>query len=142
MFANGMMTLSKVTGRALGDEHAVVRAAWSMTGQITPAGGPAGVRSGIFLFVVVRQPTGNWLILSAQNTDIVSGAQTHVAANGMLRAESYMQRIKLNSRQEWPVTCALLPRWCRVFLLFVLSHGYDMWLFQRIKPGETPMRVP
>lgn len=96
MFPNSVMTLVKVTSRALGEVHALVHAAWSMTGQITPEGGPAGARSGIFSFVMARQPAGNWLAVSAHNTDIVSGAQTHVADSGSLRPESYKQRTKLN----------------------------------------------
>lgn len=96
MFPNSVMTLNKVIGRALGEDHSVVHAAWSMTGQITPAGGPSGARSGIFSFVMAKQPAGNWLAVSAHNTDIVPGAQTHVASDGTLRPESYKQRTTLN----------------------------------------------
>lgn len=96
MFPHSVMTLDQVTSRALGDGHMVVHAAWSMSGQITPAGQPAGTRSGIFSFVMARQPGGHWLAVSAHNTDIVSGAQTHVASNCALRPESYKQRTRLN----------------------------------------------
>lgn len=97
MFPHSTMTLNKVSSRTLGEDRTVVHVAWSMTGQITPAGGPAGARSGIFSFVMARQLAGSWLAVSVHNTDIVSGAQTHVAANGMLRTDSYKQRTKLNT---------------------------------------------
>ncbi|PQZ94735.1 DUF4440 domain-containing protein [Arthrobacter sp. MYb227] len=67
MFPNSVMILKKVTSRALGADYSVVHVECSMTGQITPAGMPA----------------------DAHNTDIVSGAQIYVSANGTLRSESY-----------------------------------------------------
>lgn len=96
MFPNSTMSLDKVSSRALGEDSMLVHAAWSMSGQITPDGQPAGTRSGIFSFVMARQPAGNWLAVSAHNTDIVSGAQTHVATDGTLRPESYKQRTTLD----------------------------------------------
>lgn len=96
MFPHSTMTLNKVSSRTLGEDHAVVHAAWSMSGQITPTGQPAGTRRGIFSFVMARQSAGNWLAVSAHNADIVPGAQTHVASSGTLHPESYKQRTKLN----------------------------------------------
>lgn len=61
MFPRTTMTLQKVACRVLGSDFAVVHAAWTVTGQITPTGEPAGDRYGVLSFTVARQPDGNWL---------------------------------------------------------------------------------
>ena len=60
----------------------------SLTGQIAPDGGEAGPRTTIFGFVLHRQAEG-WSCVSAQNTDVVPGAETHVAQDGRLRPQDY-----------------------------------------------------
>ncbi|WP_052295526.1 SgcJ/EcaC family oxidoreductase [Paenarthrobacter aurescens] len=89
MFPDTEMVLEKVKVRELGTEVAVVHARWSMTGQITPTGERSGPRRGVISFTAVRQSDGRWLAVSAQNTDIVPGKQTNVAADGRLTPESY-----------------------------------------------------
>jgi uncharacterized protein (TIGR02246 family) len=89
MFPHTVMTLNKVTTRELGPDAAVVHAAWTLTGQITPTGQPAGNRSGVLSFTLSRQVDGHWLAVSAQNTDKVPGAQTYVAAGDTLTPENY-----------------------------------------------------
>ena len=89
MFPHTVMTLNKVVVRLLGPDVAVVHAAWTLTGQITPTGETAGDRSGVLSFTLARQSDGHWLAVSAQNTDRVPGAQTHVATDGTLAPENY-----------------------------------------------------
>ena len=79
------------SSREIGPDAAVVHAAWTLTGQITPTGETAGDRSGVLSFTLTRQNDGHWLAVSAQNTDRVPGAQTHLASRlhprtGKLRA--------------------------------------------------------
>jgi uncharacterized protein (TIGR02246 family) len=92
MFPRTLMTLNKVTTRELGPDAAVVHMAWTLSGQISPSGETAGDRSGVLSFTLSRQADGHWLAVSAQNTDRVPGAQTYVAAGGILTAENYKDR--------------------------------------------------
>jgi len=66
----------------LGDDHAVVHARVTITGQLTPDGEIAEDRRTIFTFVVARTFEGDdisWHAVSAQNTDVVPGGpDTHV----------------------------------------------------------------
>ncbi|MFF0945062.1 SgcJ/EcaC family oxidoreductase [Kocuria sp. CPCC 205300] len=98
MFSDARMTLEDVTVRRLGDDAAVVHAAWRMSGQVDPAGERAGDRSGVLTFTVARRPDGGWLAVSAQNTDRVPGAQTHVATGARLDPKSYSPRAQRRAR--------------------------------------------
>ncbi|MFJ5957310.1 SgcJ/EcaC family oxidoreductase [Paenarthrobacter sp. NPDC092416] len=92
MFPDTEMVLERVKVRELGSDVAVVHAKWSMTGQITPSGKRSGRRRGVISFTTVRQEDGGWLAVSAQNTDIVPGKQTHVATDEGLVPETYEPR--------------------------------------------------
>ncbi|MEX5295678.1 SgcJ/EcaC family oxidoreductase, partial [Kocuria sp. CPCC 205268] len=61
MFPQTVMTLGEVACRELGRDVAVVHTARVLTGQITPAGEPAGDRSVVLSFTVSRRPEGRWL---------------------------------------------------------------------------------
>lgn len=98
MFGDAHMRLQGVAVRRLGEDAAVVHAAWSMSGQVAPTGERAGNRSGVFTFTVARRPDGGWLAVSAQNTDRVPGAQTHVATGNRLDPESYSRRTRRKAR--------------------------------------------
>lgn len=92
MFPDTVMVLDHVRVRELGNDAAVVHAAWTMSGQITPTGERAGTRRGVISFTVARQDGGQWLAVSAQNTDAVPGMQTHVAGSEGLAPETYAPR--------------------------------------------------
>lgn len=98
MFPATTMEFERTSVRELGDGHAVVHARWRMTGQVAPGSdaadtGRGGTRRGVFTFVVSRCDDGGWLAVAAHNTDVVPGAQTHVAdADGGLRATDYRAR--------------------------------------------------
>jgi uncharacterized protein (TIGR02246 family) len=92
MFPDTVIVLDRITVRELGADVAVVHASWTMNGQITPTGEKAGTRRGVISFTTVRQQSGRWLAVSAQNTDAVPGMQTHVATNDELKPETYAPR--------------------------------------------------
>lgn len=74
-FRDSRLTVGRTKVRALGPDAAVVHARMILTGQIGADGGTAGPRHTILSFVMVRSG-GSWLCVSAQNTDIVPGAET------------------------------------------------------------------
>lgn len=88
IFPGSSMTIETMRVRDLGDT-AVVHARWRIAGQRAPAGGAAGDRRGILVFVTQRQGDGTWLAVAAQNTDIVPGAQTHLVGDGTMRGARY-----------------------------------------------------
>ncbi|MER5766067.1 hypothetical protein, partial [Streptomyces sp. NPDC002082] len=53
------------------------------------ASSAASRSAGVLSFTLARQNDGHWLAVSAQNTDRVPGAQTHLATNGTLVPENY-----------------------------------------------------
>ncbi|QQA41832.1 SgcJ/EcaC family oxidoreductase [Pelagovum pacificum] len=78
IFADSRLQVGRVKVRMLGKDHAVVQARLILTGQTAPDGGPAGTRRTILAFVAKRTADG-WQAVAAQNTDIVPGAETHLA---------------------------------------------------------------
>ena len=89
IFGSSVMRLDTVRVRELGPDAAVVHAAWRLSGQTPHGDQAAGPRKGVFTFVVQRQTGGGWLAVAAQNTDRVSGAETHITADGSLRPAHY-----------------------------------------------------
>ncbi|MGC3023461.1 MULTISPECIES: YybH family protein [unclassified Brevibacterium] len=77
IFPNSRISMDEPRTRLVGTDAAVVQAGWHLTGQVTPAGEPAGDRRGVFTFVLERSKDG-WIAVTAQNTDIEPSAQTHI----------------------------------------------------------------
>jgi uncharacterized protein (TIGR02246 family) len=78
IFAQSRMSLRQVRTRRLGEDVAVVHAAWRITGQSSPDGKDVpGDRAGVLVFVMARRADGWWAV-TAQNTDRVAGADTLV----------------------------------------------------------------
>lgn len=86
-FAESRLSVGKVKLRALGDV-AVVHARMTLTGQKAPDGSAAGRRTTILVFVCRKGPDG-WICVTAQNTDVVPGAETHVADGSGLGTADY-----------------------------------------------------
>ncbi|RVT85337.1 SgcJ/EcaC family oxidoreductase [Rhodobacteraceae bacterium CCMM004] len=86
-FRDSVLRVGRVAVRDLG-AVAVVHARMHLSGQIGPDGRAAGPRSTILSFVLHRSGPG-WTCVSAQNTDVVPGAETHVAEGGTLRPRDY-----------------------------------------------------
>lgn len=80
IFAGSTMRFNKPRIRMLSADAAVVHARWHVVGQRTPEGGLAGPREGIFVFVLNRVD-GAWTVVTAQNTDVIRGVQTHVTTD-------------------------------------------------------------
>lgn len=82
IFGQSQMSVGRTEIRMLGEDHAVVHARVTVTGQNTPDGQTAGDRRTIFTFVVTRLTDHDgpyWRAVSAQNTDVVPGGpETHV----------------------------------------------------------------
>ena len=82
IFGASHLTVGRTELRMLGDDHAVVHARVTITGQLTPEGETAGDRRTIFTFVVTKHVADDevsWRAVSAQNTDVVPGGpDTHV----------------------------------------------------------------
>ena len=86
-FADTELSAGRTETRLLGADHAVVRCRFTLSGQRKPDGGIAGPRQTILVFVLQRGPEG-WRAVTAQNTDVVPGKETHVNDGG-LRAVDY-----------------------------------------------------
>lgn len=84
IFGASHMTVGRTEVRMLGEDHALVHARVTVTGQQTSDGQTAGDRRTIFTFVVARLTDDQgtlWRAVSAQNTDVVPGGpETHVNA--------------------------------------------------------------
>ena len=90
IFSQSALRAERVTVKRLSDDIAVVHARLALTHQNPGAGMAApGPRHTLMSFVVHRSTDG-WRCASAHNTDIVQGAETHVAdAQGRLKSASY-----------------------------------------------------
>jgi uncharacterized protein (TIGR02246 family) len=83
-FAQTTLKPGTITTRALGPRHAIVHCRFHLTGQTAPDGSRAEDRTTIIVFVLERSETG-WHAVTAQNTDVVPGKETHLNT-GTLRA--------------------------------------------------------
>ncbi|MEM7490390.1 MAG: SgcJ/EcaC family oxidoreductase [Pseudomonadota bacterium] len=86
-FAETRLVAGRVKRRDLG-EVVVLHARMALTGQTTPDGQTAGIRTTILSFVLHRQESG-WTCVSAQNTDVTPGAETHLAQDDRLAPQDY-----------------------------------------------------
>ena len=87
MFAASTLRAGRTSRRDLGDV-CVLHARLHLSGQVTPDGRPAEARQTVISFVMARND-GGWTCVLAQNTDIVPGAESHVATDGRLIAADY-----------------------------------------------------
>lgn len=87
-FANSRLVRGRRKLRMLGEDVAVLHQRFLLTGQIDTDGRETGRRSTVMNVVLQRNADG-WLAVSAQNTDIVPGAETHVAGGSGLAARDY-----------------------------------------------------
>ncbi len=87
-FADTTLHVGRTETRALGPDHALVRCRLTLRGQRAPDGSPAGDRQTILSFVMARGPEG-WQAVSAQNTEVLPGKETHVAQGGAVTPTDY-----------------------------------------------------
>jgi uncharacterized protein (TIGR02246 family) len=87
-FSQSRLTPGRVKVRRLGDSVAVVHARMTLSGQLDRNGAPSGQRTTILSFVLTQTGDG-WLCVSAQNTDVVPGAETFEATTNGLAPRDY-----------------------------------------------------
>lgn len=90
IFNQSTLTLERMRVKRLSEDIAVVHARMQLTGQ-TPVEGVESPRARrtIFSFVVHETPHG-WRCASAQNTDVVPGAETNIIDDeGRFKSVSY-----------------------------------------------------
>ncbi len=87
-FGDSRLSLARVKQRVLGPDHVLLHLRLRLSGQRTPQGQPAADRTTILSVVLERRDNG-WLAVSAQNTDIVLGAETFVASKDGLSPQDY-----------------------------------------------------
>ncbi|MCT1828952.1 SgcJ/EcaC family oxidoreductase [Brevibacterium luteolum] len=88
IFPGSTITMGTPRVRMVGDRAATVHSKWRLCGQISTGGEPADEREGIFTFVLERREDG-WIVVAAQNTDMVRGAETHISTGGTRASISY-----------------------------------------------------
>lgn len=89
-FADTTLRAGRTETRALGPDHALVRCRLTLRGQRAPDGSAAGDRQTIITFAMARGPDG-WQAVSAQNTEVSPGKETHVAQDGAVTAVDYRE---------------------------------------------------
>ncbi|SMX33869.1 SgcJ/EcaC family oxidoreductase [Actibacterium lipolyticum] len=87
-FSRSTLVLGKAKLRPLGDDVVLVHQRFILTGQLSPTGTETGRRATL-MSVVLERRGGGWLAVSAHNTDIVPGAETHVATAAGLNTADY-----------------------------------------------------
>lgn len=93
IFQNSNMEVLRIKKKLLSTDIAVVHAHIRITGQAPLDVDPAGIRETLFIFVA-RKNKEHWICVSAQNTDIIFGEQTHIRdIHGNLKAVSYKERL-------------------------------------------------
>lgn len=85
-FSETRLAPGRVKLRMLGKDLAVVHCRFRLSGQTAPDGSEAEARSTVISFVL-RQMEGGWQAVSAQNTDIVPGAETQLNDGGLAPAD-------------------------------------------------------
>lgn len=89
-FAGATITPEKLSFRQVGGDGAVLHVRWKLAGQVDPDGEPTDDRHGVMSVMLERAADSTWLIVSAQNTDIVVASDTNVARGGRVEAASYV----------------------------------------------------
>ena len=85
-FSETRLIPGRIKTRLLGSDTAVVQCRFRLIGQLAPDGSKAAARSTILTFVLDRRDAG-WVAVTAQNTDIVPGAESHVQQAGLKAAD-------------------------------------------------------
>ncbi|WP_421872209.1 YybH family protein [Marinoscillum sp.] len=89
IFPESTLKVTRTTTRMLSDHIALVHARMHLMGQTSQEGRHAEDRRTLFSFVIMKQPDGGWKAVSAHNTDIVPGAETHLTQDGHMKPTSY-----------------------------------------------------
>lgn len=95
IFQNSKAEILKVKVKYITDNVAVVHSKLRVSGQTrNNEESKVGDRETMFIFVTKRLDNGEWICISAQNTDIVFGMQTNIRdESGTLKSVSYKEKI-------------------------------------------------
>jgi len=92
IFKDSTLKVVKLKTKKLSDGAAVVHAKMNLTGQTAVEGQEGGTRRTVFSFIV-RKEGDDWTCASAQNTDIVLGAETYIRTeDGGLKSVDYRKK--------------------------------------------------
>jgi uncharacterized protein (TIGR02246 family) len=72
LFCASRVELAALTVRWPQPQLALARCRWELTGHVSPDGAPLPRRDGI-LVTVVQAHAGRWLIIDAQNAEVIEG---------------------------------------------------------------------
>jgi len=87
-FRDSVLSPGRVAVRYLGDTVAVIHVRWRLTGQRDKDGTTLADRRTVMVFVAARRQAG-WIVVAAQNTDVVPGAETYRATDDTFEAVDY-----------------------------------------------------
>ncbi len=87
-FKDSTLVMGRTEVRPLGDTAAIVHVRWRLTGQRDKQGNVLEDRFTILIFIAERIDDV-WLVMAAQNTDVVPGMETHAASGERLEATDY-----------------------------------------------------
>ncbi len=87
-FVNSQLLARRIKVRQIGNSAAIVHVHWKLTGQTGPAGEALDPRHSVMVFVLERSDKG-WIVLAAQNTDIIAGSESLAAKDGQVVAVDY-----------------------------------------------------
>lgn len=85
-FSQTRLSPGRIKTRMLGEDAAVVHCRFHLSGQTAPDGTKANPRNTIIVFVL-RQAGNHWQAVTAQNTDIVPGAETQLNTDQLKPAD-------------------------------------------------------
>ncbi|MGH3319373.1 MAG: SgcJ/EcaC family oxidoreductase [Streptosporangiaceae bacterium] len=88
-FRHSRMSLGRIEVRRLGEAAAVVHFRWRVEGQYLPDGRAGDPRRGVMVVVAERRGGEDWIAVAAQNTDVVSAAESLANADGTLSPVDY-----------------------------------------------------
>ena len=90
IFKDSLLSIVKLKTKILSEGSAVVHAKMKLEGQSSFENHAGGVRRTVFTFIVHKKEDGFWHAVSAQNTDIVGGAETYIrTSEGELKPVDY-----------------------------------------------------
>jgi uncharacterized protein (TIGR02246 family) len=72
MFKSSRLTILETSVRFPAPQLAIARSRWLLENHVSPDGEPLPARNGVLVNVLALQG-GRWLIIDAQNTDIIEG---------------------------------------------------------------------
>lgn len=90
-FKNSTLSARRVETRLIRENVATVHVRWRLSGQTGKSGEVLDDRTAIMMFVAEKR-VSSWIVVAAQNTDIVPGAETYAAKGRSFEAVDYREK--------------------------------------------------